>query len=410
MAANTTDELLSDISARIQLPPSMHNLAVERYGTVAKYLERESSPLKDRVLEIYTQGSMAIGATIKSMNDQDDDLYDIDLIAEIDPSVGNTPDDFLDALYRSVKGERGSRYYDCTERQTRCVTIQYKDMHVDITPMVRVSYEHQTIARAGKISHADPDKLQEQGFVENNSAGLSAHINEAMPDVQAFSKRYAELTEQYDQRFLKERAEIQPAPEQEDLEAKSVTTVALQLIKRHMQVAWSSSDRKDFRKPPTVILSLLAAENALGNGSLADEVIHLSKQIAETFDSNQPVTVFNPTYPKDILTDRWPEQDRLVEDQKMLSDDLYALSRDIELVSKLSLKDKKDTLTKLFGEKLTERAYENFYERNNLNTKKDTRTVLPKTGAVALVGITKPSNSNEVTPPKKTSWGGFDED
>ena len=60
------EELLIRTAIRIELPPSLHGLAVERYDAVRNHIERDGSPLKDRVRLFYPQGSMAIRATIRS--------------------------------------------------------------------------------------------------------------------------------------------------------------------------------------------------------------------------------------------------------------------------------------------------------------------------------------------------------
>lgn len=403
----TTDELLADISIQIQLPPSKYDEAIDRYHTVAKYLEREGSPLKDMVEEIYPQGSIAIGATIRSARSSDDDMYDVDIIAELDSSMGSDANDYLCVLFDAIRGEKGSRYYDKTERQTRCITIEYSDMHVDITPMVRQTQSHLSIERAGVISHADPEKLFEQKFVETNSLGLAKHINNKMPKASVFSENYVAKLRKFDEaKYLVEKAEIQPAPDQEDIEEKSITTVALQLIKRRMQVLWANKSRDNFRKPPSVMLSLVAADNALGSTSLALELIHLCEAITAIFASQAKVTITNPEYERDELTDRWPESHRIAQDQKMLSDDMIELANKIKLASTYPLLQKRAALGELFGEKTTSAAFDSFYKRNHMETKTDSMSVVPKTGSVALAGVAASTSAPIVKPPSATSWGG----
>ena len=78
---------------------------------------------------------MAINATIAARARNDE--FDIDIVAELDLRDNSDPQLVLDQLYRAIRGERGSRYYDMTKRQTRCVTVEYADMHLDVTPVVR---------------------------------------------------------------------------------------------------------------------------------------------------------------------------------------------------------------------------------------------------------------------------------
>ena len=120
---NMLEDIFTEIAIRIQLPPSKYRLACERYKTVADYLERDGSPLKDQIARFYPQGSMAIGATISSRGH--DQEYDIDIVGELLLPSDTPPKIVLDTLYTAIKGEKGSRYYDMVKRRTRCVTIYY---------------------------------------------------------------------------------------------------------------------------------------------------------------------------------------------------------------------------------------------------------------------------------------------
>jgi hypothetical protein len=58
---------------------------------------------------------MAIDATIASRLRTDE--FDIDVIVELVPGLGVSPQVALDLLYRSIRGELGSRYYRMAERR-----------------------------------------------------------------------------------------------------------------------------------------------------------------------------------------------------------------------------------------------------------------------------------------------------
>jgi hypothetical protein len=132
-AAPVGEILLAETAIRIELPPSLHRLAVERYEAVRKHIERDTSPLKDRVTWFYPQGSMAIRATIKARRREDG--FDIDIVAELLLGENLSAAQILDLLFDAINGPPGSQYHGMVERQTRCVTVFYADgMHLDITP------------------------------------------------------------------------------------------------------------------------------------------------------------------------------------------------------------------------------------------------------------------------------------
>ena len=117
------DLLLTEVAVAIQLPPSLYRLATERIETLAAWLERPESELAGRISLIYPQGSMAINATIASCLDRDE--FDIDIIVQLLATGFANAKQVLDALYTSIKGGPGSRYYQVTRRNSRCVTVQY---------------------------------------------------------------------------------------------------------------------------------------------------------------------------------------------------------------------------------------------------------------------------------------------
>jgi hypothetical protein len=81
--------LLAETAIRIELPPSSHQLAADRYEAVRNHIERPDSPLRDRVSWFYPQGSMAIRATIRARRREDG--FDIDIVSELILSPGLTP-------------------------------------------------------------------------------------------------------------------------------------------------------------------------------------------------------------------------------------------------------------------------------------------------------------------------------
>jgi hypothetical protein len=130
---DTLDALLASIAVNLQLPPGLHAQATERYEAVRRYIEREGSPLHNRIDWFYPQGSMAIDATTSTRGT--DDEYDLDIVAECNDTSFTEPGHVLDLFEQALDGYPVSQKI---ERQTRCVTIRYADrMHLDITPSLR---------------------------------------------------------------------------------------------------------------------------------------------------------------------------------------------------------------------------------------------------------------------------------
>ncbi|SRR5258706_1808049 len=75
------DVMLADVAIRIQLSPTDYQRAVDHYHAIHEWLEREDSPLFGLVLDFYSQGGFAIGATVARHST--DDEFDIDVMAQL---------------------------------------------------------------------------------------------------------------------------------------------------------------------------------------------------------------------------------------------------------------------------------------------------------------------------------------
>ena len=73
------DQLLFAICEELQLPPSRHLQADERYKAVVRVLESTGSPFAALNPKIYPQGSMALGTTVYPLSGP----HDLDFVLEI---------------------------------------------------------------------------------------------------------------------------------------------------------------------------------------------------------------------------------------------------------------------------------------------------------------------------------------
>ncbi len=326
--SSMVDELLADIAIRIQLSPTQHRLATERYETLDQWIQRHGSPLHGLVQTTYAQGSMRIGATINSRVTNDE--FDIDAVTQLGLPAATAPCDVLDALFRAVRGEPGSRYFGRTRRRSRCVTVSYGDgMHVDLTPAILQAgtpprqswiFEHESKRQfdAGKSLIANP-----YGFAE--------WFKMRMPDDRDFSRWFTGRAEAYERILAAE-----PVPPPIPVDWKPRVVVALQLLKRCRNVRY---DKRTGRRPPSVVLSKLVADAAAEAVVSGPSLLHVLLQLAQTLlaefehlnTGGRLLHVANPVCPADILTDRWPgnldAQATFITDSRNLVADLLALQR-----------------------------------------------------------------------------------
>lgn len=352
--AEPLDALLIEIAIRLQLPPGLHAKAVQRYEAVRRYIERSGSPLANRVACFYPQGSMGIDATISTRGT--DDEYDLDIIAELDVGEDVGPEQLLDLLEEALAG-----YPVDIVRQTRCITLNYSDsMHLDVTPARRLPNwpeKESEIAHAKKGATNDPAR-----YVAMNAWGFLAWYRARTPTEERFALAVNKRLYEEAGLMFKAAADVHDVPEQTPLVIKSVTTVALQLLKRHRNIVYQDATG---RIPPSVLLSCHAGHAAKSGLPLTEMVIRQARWTAKALDdasrARRLLDVRNPAYASERFTDRWPET---ADQQAGYSHKLHALADGLEMARDqgAQLEDLQDWLREQFGERVVTRSVVEFNE------------------------------------------------
>jgi hypothetical protein len=339
------DTLLKDIARRIQLSPTDYRTAVGHYEAVDEWLTRENSPLAPYMSRIYAQGSMAIGATISSKLNNDE--FDVDAVAELRFAADAPPGKVLDVLFDAINGEKGSRYHGKVERRSRCVTIAYDRMHLDVTPAVLLPHLNE---RTSVIFHANEKEPPEKHrHIKANPWGFADWFAKSTPQV-------AEILDT----VLAKRAE--PVPDQDEVLDKSRPLVALQLLKRWRNKRY---DNRPGRNPPSVILAYYVATNMTGSTDLYGEFRAQAEGIhaivAAADQQGRLISVVNPACNTDVLSDRWPGD--LATQRVFLADLKDLLAKLDKLEADPSIEKCAEIMTDLFGENPTRVVIQDFQKR-----------------------------------------------
>ncbi|WP_296710979.1 nucleotidyltransferase [Rhodoblastus sp.] len=383
---NPLDAILADVAVNLQLPPSFHDKATERYEAVRTYAERDGSPLKGHILRFYPQGSMAIDATISTRGT--DDEFDIDIVAELNVAHMADPNWALDQLAEALRGYPTSKRI---ERQTRCVTVRYADgMHLDVTPAVRLPY---TAERESHIFHAHPEKAASEHYhVPMNAYGFVEWYRQRTPIEDRFAKAFnRRLFEAYGI-MIKAAAEVDEVPDPTPVHVKNTATVALQLLKRFRNIAYAEAG---CRIPPSVMMSCFAGHAAAPNTSLTDMVIRQARMIAKHIwaasGRRERIKVVNPVYVHDCFTDRWPER---IDQQNEFAQKLNEFATGLEYLKRndTSLEDLQVWLRDQFGSHVVSRSIQQINERMGRAVLAATQSYTPKGGiyvpsAPKLMGV-----------------------
>ena len=322
---------------------------------------------------------MAIGAAIASLVTGDE--YDLDVIVQIKVPAGGTPQDVLDALYVAIRGDPGSRYYEMVRRRTRCVTVSYSDMHLDLTPLER---RVGTPEREGDIFHHKEGTSGPMYRCVANPYGFAQWFSEHTANRSGFGEAYAARARAYELALLK-AADADPVPEQEPLVVKSTAVIALQLAKRWRNVQY---EHRAGRRPPSVMMSKFAGDGAGQTAGLADELLHQARLMRDEFRAaaaaGTRIHVVNPACPRDVLTDRWPVSDA---DEILFRKDLEAFVQALEwLKGDRDLDEMRQAFVKLFGEGPTRTVFEDFNRRTGESVQNGKSRHRRRDGSIVLPG------------------------
>src|SRR4030042_5018253 len=118
---------LEELAQELDISPSKHKQAVDRYQTVGSWLGASNSPLHVYRPEVYPQGSFRLGTVVRPVRDGLEADYDIDLVCQLHRTkvVGHERD-----VKHSV-GDRlkaNSMYRDMLDKEgRRCWTLSYAE-------------------------------------------------------------------------------------------------------------------------------------------------------------------------------------------------------------------------------------------------------------------------------------------
>ena len=125
-------EALEYLCQSLELTEAQFLLAKQRYERLGSWLDGANDPVL-RALEIYLQGSTAIGTTVRPINRNE---HDVDLIAHC-PDVATAISPIV------LKGTIGDRlrsnhgYARILEEKARCWRLSYaNEFHMDVTPSI----------------------------------------------------------------------------------------------------------------------------------------------------------------------------------------------------------------------------------------------------------------------------------
>ena len=317
--------LLDGICRAIQLTATQQEDAKQKYEAVSSWLSAPGSALRAFDPQVFPQGSVAIGTTVKPVAREDHDVDSVALLqARFDPM----------GLYELVRDrlKEHSYYRTILELKKRCVRLNYAgDIHLDVLP----AQPRRRMTATGLLV---PDR-ELQAWSPTDPKGFIAWFR-------GISRRpYDEV-----------RLGVEPLPETEDADSKTPLQRAVQLLKRRRDIVFDG----DQHAARSIVLTTLAARYYRRERTVIEALAAALGGIALAISASPGILVVpNPTLPDENFGDGWDAYSyaqfkRFVRRFQSEVADLQALSGTEEISRKLAV---------MFGERPTSKAVERWGEQ-----------------------------------------------
>lgn len=345
----TTTQSLSNqrLEALIELldiPPSYYDLAAQRYRSLADWLHRPQSAVRQFDPDVYSQGSFRLGTVIRPLLASEE--YDLDLVSELNllTKAELTQRDLKDLVGEEMRAYVAANgIKEPLKEKKRCWRIDYADtvrFHMDILPAIPQDdqYRHILAGRdvAGdqlQMSIAITDRTHPNYQVvtadwpASNPKGFALWFEGVMRAVAAPQLRMLVRNRAY--------ASVQDIPA---YEWKTPLQRVIQLLKRHRDVMFR--DEPDL-KPISMIITTLSARAYGNETTLLDALTAVVTKMPAYIQPNAP-RVPNPVNPAEDFADKWRSDSRLEKSFRewhaQVKVDIAALSGEVsaEKLTKLS--------------------------------------------------------------------------
>jgi Second Messenger Oligonucleotide or Dinucleotide Synthetase domain len=280
------DLLLFDVCDNLQLSPTHHQKAEDRYHSIAKVISGANSPFSFWDSDIYSQGSMRLRTTVKPI----DAPHDLDLVCELDVSHADVdPMALLDNMFK-LFSEHGV-YGGMVTKKNRCIRIEYKDeFWLDILPACRDDHNGGTCIQV-------PDRDLQHWKPSNPIAYADWFKNASRRIVVKFSDSRREL--------IIAEATVEPLPVLQATEEKTLLQLVVQLLKRWRDIHYANSDYP----PISIVLTTLAADLYTGEQSISTALLEVVDGIVARLDAahaqGRRLAVPNPVHFEEDFSERW---------------------------------------------------------------------------------------------------------
>ncbi|MDQ6528931.1 nucleotidyltransferase [Flavobacterium sp. LHD-85] len=294
------DELLAIIAANLELDATRKQQMETAYRAVNDVLSKDEKFFKDYIINVYPQGSLLIGTTIKPLPGEE---FDLDIVLHIESSyLLHTPAEIYDALYRVLSNH--DTYKPLLEKKNRCVRIDYNsDFHMDILPGCIITINNNRLMIAEDERRISWSRTNPKGYAE------------WFKDIAERNKGSFILHERYNL-MLKAAVETEDLPL--EVYQKTPLQSTVQIVKRYRDLFFQDKDTTKMPAVSSIVLTTLLAQCHEGNLSIQEALINASQKLRKLAEAyklrKEKFAVYNPVdnhedkSKRENFTDSWEDK------------------------------------------------------------------------------------------------------
>ena len=276
------DDLLARAAEKLQLDKTRREKIESSYQAIQEVLENDPKYFYSKKFEIYPQGSVRIGTTVKPLAKNE---FDLDIVLHIRDNVyeQTNPMIVFNELKR-VLSENGN-YKEKVKPKTRCVRLDYAgDYHMDILPGCQHSINNED-----KI--VIPDRELKEWLISNP---------------RGYAKWFMSKAESVRQSLLEKAYAAEEIPS-DDFAAKKPLQRAVQIIKRYRDLFF---EKEPDYATPSIVLTTLAGELYQNQESIFETIDGIISQVYSKVNISRTkrIKVLNPVDNEEDFTDKWERE------------------------------------------------------------------------------------------------------
>lgn len=289
------EDILSRIAASLQLDQTRKQKMESAYKALCAIINEDDGFFKGMEIDIYPQGSVLIGTTLKPFRGEE---FDLDIVLHIKKGGTKfTPLQIYNALYEKLSTD--GRYAHMTERKRRCIRLNYAgDFHMDILPGCQI-----IITDGNNIMVPDREL---RGWSQSNPKGYGEWFLEIA------SRVYNPQLERYYRQRVEMKAEVEELPN-DDFYTKKPLQRAVQLIKRYRDIYF---ERESQYATSSIILTTISAQYYQGENSVFETIDSVLSRIFNAARPNYSISrlkVLNPVNQLEDFTEKWDKDGKMYE-------------------------------------------------------------------------------------------------